>query len=192
MKTVYEYIAWPENSEEWDGERNTIQGAALRSFLDRCFENAAYFSLQYARWSNCKNHRLERRLEPFRIRTIETEKWFGYDYTQAPEGDEYAMKINLYRADPLVKAHLLRWMDGIFMEVRKDGKLRPSTQTLEDLCIFSETGILMGSISHEHILVVEPRSEAFLQEIDIYGQWRPCQWENYSGMPIDMQVFVHE
>lgn len=171
---------------------NAIQGEKLRPFLDLCFENAAYFSLQYARWANCRNHRLERRLEPFRICTIEMEKWFGYDYSSAPPGDEYSMRINLYRFDESVKEHLVRWMDDIFMNVLRDGQLRPSTQSIEDLCIFSENGIIMGTVSHEKILVMEPQSEVVLQAMSHYGSWVETQWDAYNWVPMDMSFLTQK
>ena len=99
------------------------------------------------------------------------------------------MKINLYRADQSAKKHLLRWMDNIFMETNKNGKLNPSSQTLEDLCFFSKMSIIVGTVSHEHILVVEPPNEAFVRMMDFCGQWKKCRWDAYSGMPIDMGVF---
>ena len=174
--------------EDFGVGAETIQGNNLRSFLDLCFENAVYISLQHARWPDCIHRELERSLEPFLIRIVETKKWFGYDFTGAPLGEEYTMKVNLYHADDAVKQILLRCMDDIFMEVRRNGRLWPTTQTLEDLCIFSETGIIMGTVSHEHILAVQLED----QDVTPFGNWYEGAWCDFSGMPIDMGVFTDE
>ena len=74
--SVYKYELSLEQEEE-EVHNTTIHTEKLRPFLELCFQNAAYFSFNRAQWRSCRNHRLQNRIEPFRIATIQTEKWFG-------------------------------------------------------------------------------------------------------------------
>lgn len=172
---------WPEKEEDYDLYPLTIQGEDLRAFLALCFEDGVWFSLQRAPWFQSVDSGLENELRPFLNRVIETDRWFGY---------VGKMTIQIYRADPAAKDILLRYMDDIFGRVFKNGELDDTTQTLEDLCIFSEDRLIMGTVSHEFMLAVDPLNDRFRQNLPKFGRWAEEPPELYAGMPLDISEFV--
>lgn len=178
---MFFFKTWPEKEEDYDLYPLTIQREDLRRFLSLCFENGVWFSLQRAPWIQSVDSDLENELSPFLYRVLETDQWFGY-------GRE--MVIHIYRADPAAKDILLRYMDDIFGRVLKNGELDDTTQTLEDLCIFSEDRLIMGTVSHEYMLAVDPLNDRFRQNLPKFGRWIEKAETDFTGMPLDISEFV--
>lgn len=178
---MFSLKTWPEKEEDYDLYPLTIQGEDLRTFLTLCFEDGVWFSLRRAPWSQSVDSGLENELRPFLNRIIETDRWFGYIGK---------MTIQIYRADPAARDILLRYMDDIFGRVSKNGELDDTTQTLEDLCIFSKDRLIMGTVSHEFMLAVDPLNDHFRQNLSKFGRWTEELPEHYAGMPLDISKFV--
>lgn len=178
---MFSFETWPEKEEDYDLYPLTIQGESLQRFLALCFEDAAWFPFQRAPWVQAVDNSMENELRPFLNCILETDRWFGY-------GRE--MTVHIYRADPAAKDILLRYMNDIFGRVSQNGKLDDTAQTLEDLCIFSEDRLIMGTVSHEYMLAVDPQNDRFRQNLPKFGRWTEVPQEHYTGMPLDISAFV--
>lgn len=194
---MYSFKVWNESEEEMEIISDeiekcvmeeevlpeTIQGEAFVQFLDLCFQEATYFSLKKAWWTECNDTSLQEELKSFLEKEITTLKWFGYDYSVAPEEDKREMNIYIYRATNEAKAILIRFFEDIFLREKKNMELVDSSQTLEDLCFFSANSIIVGTVSHEFLLEVFPPNLEFEQAIKQFGSW-DFREEIYSDIHI--------
>lgn len=181
---MYKFKSWHSTSEsitfQSDEKGNmievesesaqTISSEPFYSFLDLCFSEATSFSLQKGLWPNAINTSLEKDLEPYRLQTIHSIKWFGYDLSNAPPGSEWTMCIQIYSASDSTKSILKSYFNDIFLGYASSDTL-PNKFTLEDLCFFKGKDIIVGSVSHEFILHVYPPNQTFEQTLLHSDEW---------------------
>lgn len=158
---------WDWDDEDFKGPI-TIKGEKFSVLLDVCFEYASYFSLTKAPWTNSTDTELEKELEPFFIKEISVQKWFCYNFTLR---DQF-LEINIYKASPTAKDIILKYCDNLFLYKIENDTLGSSAQTLEDLCIFSESSLLMGTVSHEGICHIYPENKQMEEKILPLGLWK--------------------
>lgn len=164
---MYTFITWNEKN---NNEPNTICGKNYEEFLTLCFNAATTFTFTFTQWGDtCTD--LQDELQPFFIREFYTKTWFGYDYTFAPKGDERDMQILEYKATAEAKAILQKYMYDIFMQTYHNGALHSNVQTLEDLCFFQGNKLLAGTVTHEYMLAVIPRSAEMHAYVENNNQW---------------------
>ncbi len=166
---MYELKIWDEKDEL--GFPKTICGNDFLAFLELCFQEAAYFSFKKAIWTDATNTTVQKELEPYLIREIDTLNWFGYDLSLAPIEYQKKMKIFLYKADRPANEVLGKYFCDIFLSYYNNGILSDSNQTLEDLCFFTKEKIFVGTVSHENILEVFPTNREFEEKLKMFGQW---------------------
>ena len=57
-------------------EDNEINGEALAALWEACFDRADAFTLCRAVWTHATNDALRKELEPYRVRSFHTARWF--------------------------------------------------------------------------------------------------------------------
>ncbi len=143
------------SADEFENGINTIKHENFKVLMDICFNSASYFSLSIAPWYFCKNVELAKELEPFLVKKIRVQKWFCYDFSST---DQF-LEINIYKAMGSTQNILQKYFFDIFLREQKNGRMVNSTQTLENLCIFTETSLLLGTVTHEYMCHVYPPNE---------------------------------
>lgn len=162
---------WNEVTQSEEIPINTIKRDKFVRFLDTCFEQCPFFSLNKASWTNSVDTQLEQSIAPALICSFDTERWFGYDYSLLSKVNLSGyVHVNIYRTTQAAKESILKYADDIFLSVYQNGKLSNSLQTLEDLCFLSKEKIYVGTVSHEGILGVYP-DEKFQIQLEQYGKW---------------------
>jgi hypothetical protein len=154
--------------DEFEDGLNTINGENFRKLMEVCFDVASYFSLTVAPWFACTETELEKELEPFLVKKIRVQKWFCYDFS----GSDNFLDIHVYRAAPSTKNILLRYFSEVFLRKSENKSKEHATQTLEDLCVFYQNLLLLGTVTHEYICKVYPLNETLEQEILSLGRWK--------------------
>lgn len=167
---MYELKVWDETDESVVIPK-TISGDKFLAFLELCFQEATYFSLKKAIWTDATNTAVQKKIEPYLIREIETLNWFGYGISLAPIEYQRKMNIYLYKADRAAKDILGKYFSDIFLRYYNNGILSDSNQTLEDLCFFTKEKLFVGTVSHENILEVFPPSNEFEKNLKMFGEW---------------------
>ena len=155
----------------------TIRGNQLKRFLELCFTNAPYFSLKTADWAITTNKEVREALEPYLLRRFLTLKWFGYDYSNTPPHLVDNMEIQVYRTSLEAKEILLAHFADIFLEEENEGELVPTEQNIEDLCFFTSEELLVGTITHENMLFVNPCFKDLVNQLDSFGVWKYLESE---------------
>ncbi len=164
----------PMYDADWDWENGdyedgiTIEGENFRALLNICFKYASYFSLTKAPWTFSTDTELKRGLEPFFIKKVSVQKWFCYDFTPR----EQYLDVSIYKASTMAKDVILKHCDDIFLNKRENGTLVSSTQSLEDLCFFSQSSLLMGTVSHAGICHVYPYNKEMEEKTFPLGLWK--------------------
>jgi hypothetical protein len=154
--------------DEFENGINTINGDHFTRLLDICFEAASYLSLTIAPWTFCTETELEKELEPFLVKKLRVQKWFCYNLSPSNR----FLEVHIYKATPLAKAILLKYFADAFLHQQENSSMVNSTQTLEDLCIFTENSLLLGTVTHEYMCHVYPPNKKVEQEILFIGRWR--------------------
>lgn len=168
----------PENVSQEYMEPRDIRGKQFEEFLDLCFNYASYFSLSRAAWEFCVDKNLERELEPFKVKTVKTLRWFCYDrripmrlwFRFYLRRSKRIMKISVYQATSEAKAILLKHYSKLFLFAENCTHIN-SAPTLEDLCFFTREKLFVGTVSHEYICYVYPPDETFEKELSRFGRW---------------------
>ncbi len=108
---MYIFIPFANNNE-----KNTIKGKHFLSFLEMCVSRSDLFSLNITPRYWGKYTRLSRALKPYHISTIDTQKWFGYNYNNVPyEELRINMYQNIYKSTPEVIAIIRKSIKEIFL-----------------------------------------------------------------------------
>lgn len=154
-----------EDFDETDHELRTIQGKQFEEFLDFCFSYASYFSLTKAPWLYCTNKSLEKELSQHYVRKILSRRWFCYRFPES------SMEILIYSATPDTKAILLRYFTDLFLRQLQNNELIDSDQTMEDLCLFTQDALFLGTVSHECICYAYPPDALFEKRLADFGKW---------------------
>lgn len=153
---------------EFENGINTIKHENFQVLMDICFNSASYFSLSIAPWDICTEVELAKELEPFLVKKVRVPKWFCYDFSSR---DQF-LEINIYKAIRSTQNILQKYYFDIFLHKLKNGCMVHSSQTLEDLCIFTETSLLLGTVTHEYMCHFYPPNEIVAQEITLTGRWK--------------------
>lgn len=175
---MYELDVWGQ--EDIFEPPTTIAGKNFSEFLELCLYNADIFSLNKAVWTNCVCKDLQKELDPFLEREIQTIKWFGYDYSAAPIADRRTINVYIYRADIGVKDIIVKYCSDIFLRIERNGEFQDSNHTLEDLCFFSEKKMFAGTVSHEFLLNVDPPNKEFEDLMRKVGSWNYVEQNSFS------------
>lgn len=152
-----------------DMECEIIDGDCFFRLLDLCFQKSEFFSFTVHGIPDTDNT-LQNELSRYAYATIKTTKWFNY-YT-LPENP---ITIIIYHANCEALAILRKYCHRLFLF---DDKCSPSSwnQNLEDLCLFSNGKLLLGTVSHEHMCEVFPPDNSVKCELlDIYAHWKESQ-----------------
>jgi len=164
---MYIFIPFANNNE-----KNTINGKLFISFLEMCVSRSDSFSLNITPGYWGKYTRLSRALKPYHIATIDTQKWFGYNYNNIPHEElRIYMHQNIYKSTPEVIAIIRKSIKEIFFNRELNPFANIPTQDVDDICFFKDGKMIMGSISHERMLYMD--SEVFpLDILSQYGRWK--------------------
>lgn len=139
---------------------------AFASIMDLCLQRSRFFSLTYHSYP-WKTNELITELFKYRCRRIKTSQWFSY--YRLPDNP---LEIFLYPSNSSTLTILKKHYTGLFLDNVYDKSLQWK-QSLEDLCIFGEDKLIMGTVSHEMICNVYPPDENFrTQLMSDYGYWR--------------------
>ncbi len=166
---MYYSITFNEQAPYYE---HLIRGEKLYSFLNLCFSESDVFTLSSYSEEEGTCTLLYNDLKKYKIATIETLKWFGYDYTHAPAKElRVIMHENFYPT----RTELIPIITNRITEIFFDRGLTPvpydRLQNVEDICFFKEGKMIMGSISHECMLFMD--SEVFpLDILSQYGRWK--------------------
>lgn len=155
------------SADEFENGINTIKHEKFRNLMDICFDSASYFSLSKAPWTFCTETGLAEELEPFLIKKIRMQKWFCYDFSLR----DGFMEVNIYKVTLTAKNILLKYFVDIFLHEKKRDVMVDSTQTMEDLCIFTDDSLLLGTVTHESICHFYPPNETVERRIILTGRW---------------------
>lgn len=77
----FESFVWDEDG---CAAERTIAGESFQRLIELCFAQADAFSMNSAPWTHATDRRLARALEPYRVRSFETDSWFCYASTYPP------------------------------------------------------------------------------------------------------------
>lgn len=140
-----------------------------------CFSRATLFSMTRAKWDSSTNESLEKDLKPFLKKTIKTCHWFCYGVRE-----DSPLDILIFQANRETEGSILKYFRDIFLHHRYNGEWRSSTQTLEDLCFFSQNRLFLGTVTHEELCYIYPPDKQFesfirgnsywIAEVDSYKQ----------------------
>lgn len=140
-----------------EGENINIIGHEFEQYISAHEHIATAFSLSKNRWPNTDtaSHslRILKALEPFRLKTVQTNHWF---HMYVPDGDK--LEIYIYAFNQDTKAILLSNYHSVFYT----GAV---WDTPEDLCFFKGQHLISGSVTHECICSV------YEDEMILPGQW---------------------
>jgi hypothetical protein len=144
----------------------SIDDYSYDSFMSACFQSSNMFSLSRARWTTSTCDELECDLKKWLITTIKTSKWFGYDYTIFSDDDANTeIEINIYEANNKTKEIILKYTNNIYLEKLINGEFDECHQTLEDICFFRDTKLIVGTVSHEGMVCMLPINDALKEFI---------------------------
>lgn len=139
----------------------SISKDCFNNLIEECFNVADTFSLTKGPDLYPEGKALLEQLNPYFVKTIETQHWFSY-YVPAP----YKKKIYIFKACDESKNAILESYPGLFMD-----ELTQWT-TLEDLCFFIDKKLLLGTVSHEYICYCYPPTD------DINKHFKKiCNWK---------------
>lgn len=83
--------------------------------------------------------------------------WFYYKTYEKPLG------IIIYRSNPSLLPEIIKYFDCLFPVY---------TKGIEDICFFSDTDIIFGSVTHEGIAKVIISQEKDIKEYQSFGSWK--------------------
>ena len=128
------------------------------SIMDLCLNESKFFALTYHSFP-WKTNELITELFKHRCGKIKTTKWFCY-FT-LPDNP---LEIFLYPSNSSTITILKKYYTSFFLDNVYDKTLQWK-QSLEDLCVFGENKLIMGTVSHELICNVYPPDENFLTRL---------------------------
>lgn len=165
------YLLQTNENDEVSEVDNYLSNNLYHIFLSACFQSATMFSLSKARWTSSNCNELEADLKKWVIRSVKTKKWFGYDYTEEPDGGDSVVEAYIYEANSCSKEILLKYTDNIFLGKCVDGKFIDSCQTLEDLCFFKKNELFVGTVSHAELIKVSPINQTLKEIVCMNNRW---------------------
>ena len=145
-------------------EDMTVKGDALAALLDACFDCADCFTLCTAIWTHATNDALRKSLEPYRVRSFHTTRWFCHMST------EPFLEVNLYPANAETRRIIKMHVHDLYFDLSRSRGLH----TLEDLCFFCDNQLFFGTVSHEQICIALPPTQEFEKNLWNFGMWSNC------------------
>lgn len=151
--------------------QKTIQGENLKRLIQYLLEHTSYFSLTMHEVSESEILRIKQN-SYFRDEVF-TYKWFSYITYEKP------LHVALFQSDAQMTDFVLDYFSKGIFELTGRG--------VEDICFFSEDGIMFGSVTHEKIahLFVGEQEMCFL---DCLGDWKQVEYmpRDYEFIPKKM------
>ncbi len=148
-----------------------VRDVEFIKLMNLCFLRADTFSMTRARWDMTTDLSLENELKPFFIRAFETSNWFCY---RVPESSP--IEVRLYRADEKSEKIILKYFREPFLSrCIGENEWVYGTQTLEDLCFFSEGRLFYGTVTHEKLCYVFPKDKVFENYLKSSCYWIPTK-----------------
>lgn len=153
-----------------------IHGENFQAFLRTCFYFSTYFTmskiipLDYELVPNAS----EVQLSQYLLKTISPKSWYGYG--QIHEN----MVQCVYRANDESLQILCNSYQDVFLVSKKKLKKVPidtigwkpkRVSTFENLCFFSNTNMILGTVSHERICTTHITDKGFSDELMKIGNW---------------------
>ena len=142
-------------------EDNEINGDALAALWDACFDRADAFTLCRAVWTHATNDALRQELEPYRVRSFHTVRWFCHMST------EPFLEVSEYRANADTRRIVKQHVTELYFGISRNRDLH----TLEDICFFRKGSLFFGSVSHEGFCAALPDTQDFEKMLWNIGMW---------------------
>jgi hypothetical protein len=158
------YIDWYAVDDEYEPN---IGGQQFRRLLEVCFQQSDCFSLSVGGWQN-RIDTMQQELEPHILKKKVTKSWFGY-YPLLTDAEVTATTRILYPVNDVTKSIIEKYCDNLWLRSEIPGQ----TQSLEDLCFFSDDKLILGTVSHEYICQAYPSDDSFkLKLFEVYNHWK--------------------
>lgn len=119
-------------------------------------------------------------LAPYHIRTLHTNCWFCH---RVPDG--YDIEVYLFNAVRQARDIILEKYSSLFYD-------NPVWDKPEDLCFFQNGILISGSVSHENICFAYEQENSFLEDIKLYGMWKPHSPCHFDKLPVTGVSFDKE
>ena len=142
-------------------ENTTLCGKAVAALWDLCFDHADAFTLCTAVWTHATNDALRKALQPYRIRSFRTARWFCHLST------EPFLEVSLYPANEKTRRIVTQHVTDLYFDLSRNRDLH----TLEDLCFFREGRLFFGTVSHEQICMADPPTQEFAACLQNFSMW---------------------
>ena len=140
-------------------EENTIKGDALCALWDACFDRADAFTLCTAIWTHATNDALRQALQPYRVRSFHTARWFCHMST------EPFLEVNVYPATAETRRIVRQHVTDLYFDLSRNRDLH----TLEDICFFRNGSLFFGTVSHEGFCAALPDTQEFAEMLWNFG-----------------------
>lgn len=127
--------------------------------MDLCFADSSFlsFTKYFGFMESARSQIFDAALHPFLVDKIKTIHWHCYHMLDPKR----PLEIAIYRAMPEMKAIVLNTFNTIYLT----DHIKPPIA--EDICFFRGNELLLGTVSHERICHVYPKTKnsvnAFLQ-----------------------------
>ena len=141
-----------------------ISESAFDGLLTECFNTADTFSLTEGPKLYPEGKALLDALQPYSIKTIETQHWFSYYVPESCKKRVYIFKVCEESA-----MALREFYKGLFVD--EDTRWT----TLEDLCFFLNKKLLLGTVTHEYICYFYPLTEAIKERFKGLCDWQEVE-----------------
>ena len=175
-----------------------ITGNNFDKLFEYCFETCDIVSFRDATFGAGKNFKFLKAIEEFRMCTIQTNRWYGLDFSNYSSTEDWE-ELNLfsivyfYRTEKLLKKTLSEYINNLFYTncaPYRELKYRDFS-ILEDMCFFRENKLLLGTLSHEHMCEVYPQSN---EDVTLFKELLKGEEDEFkevsNGNPcIDLSIF---
>lgn len=150
---------------------NDITGEKFKSFVSYCLKNSTYFSVTFHDYEENKRSEIDKKLNKYLKKTIQTYTWYQYKTIEKP------LHIEIYHSNMFVLDTILKQFDSLFNN-QKNG--------IEDLCFFHEENLIFGSVTHAKIAQLFLESEVEILNFERFAKWRKVVLESrdYEYLPI--------
>ena len=137
----------------------TIRNPNFTKVMELCFADSSFlsFTKYFGFQESARSKHFDADLQPFLVETMKTIHWHCYHMLDPNR----PLEVSIYRATQAVKEIVLNTFGNIYLT----DHIKPPIA--EDICFFRENELLLGTVSHERICHVYPKTEhslnAFLQ-----------------------------
>ena len=143
----------------------------FKGLLKLCIDNSSYFSLtkNYCIPSSPQLEFLLSKLNYFQIKQFNTIDWHCYHVKEINPLTIYIFSIT--DAKNIEKIFLNSDFVNIFLNTNPNLEDNGYMGYIEDLCFFSKSNIIFGTVSHESICNIYPKSIKMYEKFSKYAQW---------------------